>query len=80
MPLYVYRCPNCGNETEQVHSFHDDPYIMCLECGTEMRRRPQRFMWGFSAFDILYAETQNQLNTRKGKRRSERQKRNSPIG
>jgi putative FmdB family regulatory protein len=80
MPLYVYRCPECAHETELAHSFHEEPVIVCNKCSTQMKRRPQPFRWGFSAFDILHAESMNQLNKRKGKRRSERDKLSSPIG
>ena len=37
MPIYVYRCPNCGTRHDllQRHDAQEPP--MCLECDTIMR-------------------------------------------
>ena len=35
MPIYLYRCENCGFQFEQQQKFSDDPLIMCPECGQE---------------------------------------------
>lgn len=40
MPIYEYRCPNCGNEQSVVSSIHDPvPTVYCRKCITPMRRR-----------------------------------------
>lgn len=39
MPIYLYRCENCGFQFEQQQKFSDDPLIMCPECGQETLRK-----------------------------------------
>ncbi len=33
MPLYTYRCSNCGVQFDQQQKFTDEPLIRCPECG-----------------------------------------------
>jgi|GEM_PF-695244 len=35
MPMYQYRCRECGHELEARQSFHDDPLTECPNCGAE---------------------------------------------
>lgn len=35
MPLYTYRCDNCGVQFEQRQHFTDAPLTRCPECGEE---------------------------------------------
>jgi putative FmdB family regulatory protein len=32
MPVYTYRCENCGVQFEKHQSFNDDPLKTCPEC------------------------------------------------
>jgi len=32
MPLYTYRCEQCGNEEDVTHGFDDTPTLSCLGC------------------------------------------------
>jgi putative FmdB family regulatory protein len=32
MPIYTYRCENCGNEFDRQQSFEDAPLKVCPEC------------------------------------------------
>ena len=32
MPIYIYRCENCGVQFEQYQSFTDKPLVRCPEC------------------------------------------------
>lgn len=32
MPIYAYRCENCGVQFERRQSFSDDPLVTCPEC------------------------------------------------
>ncbi len=32
MPIYEYRCPDCGHEFEQLQRMSDDPITDCPEC------------------------------------------------
>ena len=33
MPVYVYRCANCGVQFDKLQSFTDKPLVRCPECG-----------------------------------------------
>jgi len=40
MPIYEYRCPDCGHEFERIQSFRDDPIKDCPECeGTGVKKK-----------------------------------------
>jgi putative regulatory protein, FmdB family len=33
MPIYTYRCENCGVQFEKTQKFTDNPLTQCPECG-----------------------------------------------
>jgi putative FmdB family regulatory protein len=35
MPIYEYRCPDCGYEFERIQSFKDDPITDCPTCESD---------------------------------------------
>ena len=35
MPIYDYKCSNCGQEHEIIQKFSDKPKTLCLKCGEE---------------------------------------------
>ena len=37
MPNYVYRCPNCGEEIEEIHSVEDRYKQKCSNCKSYMK-------------------------------------------
>jgi putative FmdB family regulatory protein len=39
MPLYSYRCDNCGVQFEQRQHFTDAPLVQCPECGEDSLRK-----------------------------------------
>ena len=39
MPLYAYRCKECGHELEIRQSFSDDPLVECPNCGNPALRK-----------------------------------------
>jgi putative FmdB family regulatory protein len=39
MPLYAYRCENCGLQFDQVQRFSDSTLTTCPECGEESLRK-----------------------------------------
>lgn len=39
MPIYTYRCENCGVQFDRRQHFDDDPLIICPECETETLRK-----------------------------------------
>jgi putative FmdB family regulatory protein len=38
MPTYEYACTECGEHTEAVQSFTDDPLSVCPHCGGPLRK------------------------------------------
>ena len=39
MPIYEYRCPDCGYEFEKIQSFSDDPVKQCPTCESQDVRK-----------------------------------------
>jgi putative FmdB family regulatory protein len=39
MPIYTYRCTECGVEFDQHQNFSDPPLIKCPECGKKSLRK-----------------------------------------
>jgi putative FmdB family regulatory protein len=48
MPEFIYRCRDCGSETEVTEPMHSRIPVICVQCGGTMRRRPLkvRVNWG----------------------------------
>lgn len=38
MPLYEYKCEECGNVLEVIQKFSDDPIEKCPKCGGTMSK------------------------------------------
>ncbi len=39
MPVYTYRCENCGVQFEKTQKFSDQPLTRCPECGKKTLRK-----------------------------------------
>jgi putative FmdB family regulatory protein len=39
MPVYTYRCENCGVQFDQTQKFADQPLTRCPECGKKALRK-----------------------------------------
>lgn len=39
MPIYTYRCENCGVQFERQQSFSDQPLTRCPECNKKTLRK-----------------------------------------
>lgn len=39
MPIYTYRCENCGVQFDRKQHFDDEPLRICPECATETLRK-----------------------------------------
>ena len=39
MPIYVYKCDNCGHDLEAVQGINDSKLTKCPECGKAKLRR-----------------------------------------
>lgn len=35
MPIYAYKCSECGHELEELQKFSDDPLKVCPNCEKE---------------------------------------------
>ncbi len=38
MPTYQYACTECGDQSEVVQRFSDDPLTVCGTCGGRLRK------------------------------------------
>lgn len=38
MPLYPYRCTQCGHSFEKIQSFSEEPETACPKCGGKLER------------------------------------------
>lgn len=39
MPVYAYRCENCGIQFDRFQKFTDEPLTVCPECGKKALRK-----------------------------------------
>lgn len=39
MPIYTYRCENCGIQFEKQQSFSDQPLVRCPECSKKTLKK-----------------------------------------
>ena len=40
MPLYAYRCTQCGHRFEKIQNFSAEPELVCPKCGNATLERP----------------------------------------
>lgn len=53
MPIYTYRCKNCGVQIERHQSYNDPPLTICPECRKKALRKvigPTRVIFKGSGF------------------------------
>ena len=53
MPVYTYRCENCGVEIERQQKFSDPPLVRCPECSKKSLKKiisPVRVVFKGSGF------------------------------
>lgn len=39
MPIYMYRCSNCGVQFDKQQSFTEQPLVRCPECGKKTLKK-----------------------------------------
>ena len=39
MPIYDYKCSDCGHQIEVIQKFSDEPKTLCIECGKETLKK-----------------------------------------
>lgn len=76
MPVYEYRCRECGHTLEEVQPMGSGPPGPCPECGGELGRRYGRVGvrfsgWGFSSTDSLVREDRPRKDFRRLKEKAE---------
>ena len=59
MPLYTYRCSNCGNEFDLRQSFYDDPIRICMVCEGDVRRVIQQVSVLFKGSGFYVTDNRN---------------------
>ncbi len=59
MPLYTYRCSDCGNEFDLRQSFHDDPIRICTVCEGDIRRVIQQVSVLFKGSGFYVTDNRN---------------------
>ena len=62
MPLYLFRCTECGTEAEHLLPLGETGDRACEQCGAPSRHRFARIAvkydsWGFGATDKLVSDT-----------------------
>jgi putative FmdB family regulatory protein len=78
MPVYTYRCHNCGVQFDRRQNFDDKPLTRCPECGKEALRKvylPVGIVFkgsGFYATD--HRSPSGQRTTKKSDSKSEQMK------
>jgi putative FmdB family regulatory protein len=77
MPVYTYRCANCGTELDQHQSFNAPPLTHCPTCHEEQMQRvykPIRIVFkgsGFYATDHRSPSGTNKANNGQAGKNSE---------
>jgi len=59
MPLYTYRCSDCGNEFDLRQSFSDDPIRTCTVCEGDVRRVIQKVSVLFKGSGFYVTDNRN---------------------
>lgn len=77
MPIYTYRCENCGVRFEHTSKFSDPPLTRCPECGKKTLRKvylPVGIVFkgsGFYATDHRSPSGQSKFNSQDSKSSSD---------
>jgi putative FmdB family regulatory protein len=77
MPVYEYRCGDCGASEEHLQPMGSDAPGPCQACGGELRRRFSRVAaryqgWGFKSTDKLLPGDRPRKDFRTLRERAER--------
>ena len=65
MPLYEYKCQECGLRFERRQSFSDEPVKICPECGGEVVRliQPAGIIFKGSGFYVTDHRSKSSIST-----------------
>jgi putative FmdB family regulatory protein len=85
MPIYTYRCNNCGVQFEEQQSFSDNPLTRCPECGKKALKKvfqPVGIVFkgsGFYATDHHSPSGQAAKKDEKKEEKGGKEKKDSPV-
>jgi putative FmdB family regulatory protein len=85
MPVYIYRCKECGVQFDKLQSFKDDPLVRCPECGKKALTKvyqPVGIVFkgsGFYATDHHSPSGQSQKKSEEAKESSENKEPVTPV-
>ena len=68
MPLYEYKCLNCGKHFDFIQKFDDPPKEVCPECGGRLKKvlSAPAFKFNGSGWYVTdYSRKQSGMNTNK---------------
>jgi putative FmdB family regulatory protein len=78
MPIYTYRCENCGVQFERRQKFSDDPLTQCPECNEVALRKvylPVGIVFKGSGF---YATDNRSPSGNRSKTKTDEEKKDTP--
>lgn len=71
MPIYAYRCQDCGHELEALQSMNEAPLSTCPECNKDALKKqvvaPAFTFKGGGWYKDLYASTSSEKKTTESK-------------
>ena len=73
MPVYTYRCENCGVQFEKHQSFNDEPLKTCPECRKKSLKKvitPTKIIFKGSGFYATDHRSPSGGSSREGKSES----------
>lgn len=77
MPLYEYKCVNCGSVIEALQKFNDRPLYKCAQCGgtlTKLVSSSAILFKGSGWYVTDYAHKEESSQTNRGKTKSKEKK------
>ncbi len=84
MPVYTYRCENCGVQFDRQQSFKDQPLTRCPECSQKSLKKviaPVGIVFKGSGFYATDHKSPSGQTSRNGKKEESKEAReNTPAG
>ncbi len=80
MPVYMYRCSNCGVQFEKQQSFSDQSLLRCPECGKKALKKvfqPVGIVFKGSGF---YATDHHSPSGQSAKKADEKAEKSETVG
>jgi putative FmdB family regulatory protein len=83
MPIYEYRCQDCGKVHEFIQKFSDAPKTECPECGGRLEKLISNTSFvlkgsGWYVTDYASGDRKNKMEAEKGKVKSDSKPKSKP--